>query len=162
MKLHDVAAEIEHLLGTQVDQDTGEITPETLAALDSLELDRSQRALDLCCYALGLQREASAVEARALELTQRADKLQRKAASLLDYVRSYIDVGEKLSDDRVSIAWRTSTRVEIEDAEKIPDCYQRVIPRRFEPDKKAIGDAIKSGEEVPGASLATVATMRVK
>lgn len=162
MRFHEVAAEIEHILGTAVDQSTGEISDETAQALDALELERSQRALDLAVYALGLERESLAISTRAEELDARAELLSRKAASLLAYVERNITTGEKLADDRASIGWRKSTRVEIEDAARIPDCFQREIPRRWEPDKAAIKEAIVRGESVEGASLVTHNKMVVR
>ena len=43
--------------------------------------------------------------------------------------------------------------VEVIDFQALPDEYKRVIPERKEPDKIAIGTALKGGKEVAGAKL---------
>lgn len=162
MRLHEIAAEIEHLLGTAVDTETGEIDSETAAALDALDLGARALALDLAVYSLGLDAEAAAVKHRAAELSARAARLERKAESLRRYIASCIDPGEKLADDRVTITWRKSEAVVIDDATRIPPEYQRTVPERREPDKAKIKEARKSGIDVPGAHVESRLGMTVK
>ena len=58
-----------------------------------------------------------------------------------------------VSGSKYKLALRKSQRVMIENEGIIPTSYFRVIPETREPDKKAIGDALKSGKEIIGASL---------
>lgn len=72
-----------------------------------------------------------------------------------------LGVPKLMSDTGHSIAKRTSESVEITNLELIPDQYlrEKVI---VEPDKKAIMDALKLGNEVPGASIKKNEYVRIK
>lgn len=60
--------------------------------------------------------------------------------------------GAMYSGDTVSISWRKSERVEIDDVDALPDMYMRV---KVEPDKTAIKSAIRAGDRVDGARIVT-------
>ena len=155
-KIHDA---IEFVLAREVDVETGEITDETLFKLDELELARDDKALAVAAYLLGERAEAKAVKEQADRLAARARAHKARADRLLNYLRSNLPDGLKLSDARVQIGWRRSTAVEVDDDASLPDALTRITVTA---DKTAIKEALKAGEDVPGARLVTRNSVSVR
>jgi hypothetical protein len=66
---------------------------------------------------------------------------------------------EGLSDPRVKLGWRTSTAVVVEDDASLP---VELIAVKTSPNKRAIGELLKSGTEVEGCRLETRRNLQVK
>lgn len=152
MRLFEISDQIEQILADQVDHDTGEITAEAIELLEALELERDAKALAVAAYLVGERAEADAIARQAKVLLERADRHHKRADRLQDYLVQHIDAGRKLSDTRVSISWRKSTRVEIAEGaeEKLEERFVRVT---VAPDKIALKEALAKGEKVDGARL---------
>lgn len=150
VRLFDIAAQIEALLNASVDPDTGEVREEALAELDALETARDEKALAVAAYLLGQEAEADAIDETAKRLRARAQVHRNHAERLRRYLADHLPAGTKLADARVKIGWRKSRAVRVVEPEKLPEPYWRVVR---EVDKRAVGDALKSGAEVPGCEL---------
>ena len=155
MKLYEIADEIELILSREVDFETGEVTDETLAKLEELEMARDEKALAVAAYLKGELSEADAVMREVEILKKRADGHKKRAARLVGYLEQYIPAeSEPLSDARSQISWRKNPpSVVIQEERLLPNAYLRVIPETTEPDKKAIKEMLKSGKKVAGAIL---------
>lgn len=141
-------AEIELML----EDSGGEITPIIQAKIN--ELAKAERVQDL---ANSYHRLDALARAKAAELGPIIEALQAEIAQVekrRDRVKSWITMavppGKTLTTDAVSVWYRESTAVDVTDAESIPIEFTRV---KMEPDKRAIGEALKSGQQVPGAQL---------
>lgn len=162
MKLFQLADQIELILAQQVDEH-GEVTEETLAALSALEMEREKVALSIAAYIKGELAEAVGIEHVADGLTSRAAKHRRRAESLTRYLDTYCERGQALEDANAEIVWRKSSAVVVFDAAKLPsDCFRYKPVPLPEPDKKVIGDRLKTGETVPGAALEKRETLKVR
>jgi len=159
LRLFEIHEQIEHIINTGVDPDTGEIGEDALAALEGLELARADKALAIAAYLKGERCEADAVWEQGKRLQERADKHYKRADRLEELIRAYVPAGEKLRDERCEISWRKSTAVEVSNENLIPLDYMRV---QTSVDLKAIGAALESGEKVPGAELVHRQKMQVK
>lgn len=161
MRLYEISDAIEKVLAERTDHETGEIGDDALAELDALEMERDQKALAVLAYAKGEDAEADGIEAEAKRLLERARIPRKRATRLRDYVEQHVERGKKISDARVAISWRKSTRVEIDPGaeEKLPERFVRV---KIEPNKVAIGAALAQGETVDGARLVERLGMVVK
>lgn len=159
MRLFEIHHEIERILAEEVDRDTGEILDSTLAKLDALEIERDAKALQVARYLKGEQAEAEAVKTQAEKLAARARVHAGRAARLKGYLLDHCEPGRKLSDEVSQITWRKSTSVELVDFDELPEEYQRVS---VSADKTRIGEALKSGKEVPGARLVTRQNVQVR
>ena len=159
MRLFEIHDAIEMVLAKGVDHETGEISEEAIAELDGLEMTRIAKSLAVARYLMGERAEAAAVKAQADRLAKRARIHANRADRLLRYLAANMPEGNKLHDDVVQIGWRSSTAVEVSDLGLVPQAFVRVTEA---PDKKAIGEALKSGVEVPGAELVTRNRLQVK
>lgn len=157
MNLYEIEHEIRRLtdeIDAWAEEHGGDITDcPALTALDSLSIDRERKVLSLGCLILEEQAEAKAVKAEIDRLTKRYKARTREAERLAKWVQSNIKPGEKFKDARVAVTLRNSTATIVEiPAEELPLVYVRVKTETA-PDKKAIGEALRAGECIPGCRL---------
>lgn len=123
-----------------------------LDRLDALEMERDSKISNIACWIKDLKAEAEAIKAEKQNLDKRQKAAENKASSLKDYLAGYLN-GEKYKDARVSISYRKSTAVQIDedmDIKTLPEEYLKVT---VEPSKTAIKEALTNGVAVEGCSL---------
>lgn len=160
MKLYEIDERLEALLLQATNRETGEIDEAVWPEIEALELAREKKLLDLACYQMGELRESEAVKAQADALARRAKIHKNRAERLKQFLATQVPQGQKLRDPRAQIGWRKSTAVEVIDEKTLPSCFLRRPPPV--PDKKLIGDTLKSGGKVPGAELQERQNLQVK
>lgn len=140
--------DIEDLLA----ENGGEITPEIEAAMAAII--KAERVTDLANYYHRLDAECRAEMARikpVIEALQaNYDMLEARKERALQLIQMAVPPGQQLVNDAVAVWYRESTAVEVTDDKAIPIDFQRVT---YAADKRAIGEALKQGKEVPGATL---------
>jgi hypothetical protein len=163
LRLFEIVDGVQNLLELSVDRDTGEISEEGLAALDELELTLDEKLTNTALYLKGVEAERDAVAKAAKELSARAAIHGKQADRLRKYLSDNMErVGhEGLSDPRVKLSWRTSTAVVCDEDARffLP---VELLAVKTSPDKKAIGELLKSGTEVAGCRLETRKNLQVK
>lgn len=162
MTLYEIDNAIIDILEKSIDPETGEfISDEFLDDYEQLQMDRTEKIENIGLYIKNLEADAKAIKDELKNLTARAKTMENRAEHLRYYLQSSLN-GEKFSTPRLSVSFRHAKRVEVDDD------YLDVIPEQFlrfkdpEPDKKAIADALKSGEYVPGCSLVDNVSMIIK
>jgi len=146
-----------------VDAETGELPADWAQFLDVVQGERDAKALGVACYIRECKAEADAVDAERERLAIRTARLSGKAQRMREYLAAFVPAGEKLKNASVSIGWRKSTAVEVEaPVESLPAAYVRIVPETRAPDKKAIGDALKSGTAIDGCKLVERHSIQVK
>lgn len=158
MKLYEINAEIERLLESAVDPETGELTG-SVEGLDQLEMDLKTKVLDTACYIKGTEAEAEAIREEEKKLAARRKTLERRTEWLREYLTQNMTAGEKLKDNRVSLSWRSSVSVDVLDEEVIPENFWRI---KREVDKTSIRDALKAGTMVRGAQLIEKLNLQIR
>ena len=158
ISLYEINLEIEKTIQNAVDIETGEITGD-LSNLDSLQMAKDEKVDNIACYIKNLKAEAEAIRAEEKKLADRRRACENHADRLKRYLADNLQ-GEKFKSPRVSISWRKSEAVEIEDLWKIPDDYLKYSDPT--PDKTAIREAIKKGFDVDGAELVTNLNMTIR
>ncbi len=160
MRLFEIVASVLHILELST-RATGEISEAGLAELEALEMDLEEKLVNTALYLKGVEAERDAVTHAAQQLFDRAQGKTRQAERLRKYLSDNMErVGhEGLSDPRVKLGWRTSTAVVVEDDASLP---VELIAVKTSPNKKAIGELLKSGAEVEGCRLETRRNLQVK
>jgi hypothetical protein len=152
MNLYEINAEIESC----IDPDTGEID---LDRFNDLTMQKSEKVANIALWTKNLASDAAAIKAEEDALKKRRDALERKRKSLLEYLKEALH-GEKVSDPRFAITWRSTQRVEVLNLESIPEEYlRRPDP---EADKTKIKAALKQGWHIAGAALVDDMSMTVR
>lgn len=166
MKLYEIADEIEVILAREVDHETGEISDETLAALEALEMDLENKALGVAAYKKGLLAEAEAVRVEAQKLAKRAVVLDRRADWFQRYLEAFVpkvEKGSTYSDSRTVLTWKKNPPKAVVDDEKLlPKRFFEIVPRSLKLDKKSVLVALKAGASVRGARMVQESRLEVK
>lgn len=143
--------------GMTVNTETGEVID--VAALEALELERSEKIRNIALWIKNLKSDATALDAEEKAFKARKDAAKKKAEQLSGYLASVLN-GEKVTGTDFAISWRKSTAVNVLDEKAIPPTF--LIPQPPKVDKTGISKALKSGETVSGAELIERQNMTIK
>ena len=162
MTLYEIDKAIVIATEMAVDPETGEINDEAmLQTLEQLKIDREHKIENIGCYVKNLEADAKAIKEESKNLAARAKAAENKAEHLRQYMQFCLGE-EKFQTPRLSVSFRHTKKVEVDAdmLDDIPDQYLRF--KDPEPDKKAIGDALKAGEVIPGCELVESVSMIIK
>lgn len=145
--------ETEYLeLISEVEEMDGELTPEMEAALKINELQLQGKSIAYLAvirknefYASQIDEEVKRLQAIKKRATRLNDNLKSR---LLDAVKLYGDYETEFN----KFGTRKSESIEVENVNALPDKFKTVKVVEAA-DKKALKDAIKSGEEIEGVTL---------
>lgn len=140
--------EIDEAILNCVDMETGEIVdPE---ALDALSMERSAKIEGVAMWKKDCDAQAAAIGEEIKKLQCRKKACENRAESLKGYLLMALG-GQKFKTPRVAVSYRTTDSVIVDDMKQLGEKYLRF--KDPEPDKVAIGAAIKDGIDVKGAHL---------
>ena len=150
--LYELAARYEALVERAINIDTGEVIDEHLVKLlDELEGERDAKALDISCYVVELEAEATKIAMRAGQLSKRVQACRNRADSLRSYLTQHLPVGTKLRDDRVALAVTPGVEhVNVTSIDALPEQYKHTM---VVPEKLELARVLKAGGVVSGAEL---------
>ena len=153
--------EIDQALLSLIDPDTGEIGDYGMFC--ELQMAKESKIENLALLIKNSIAEADAIKAEKDNLADREKSLRNKIERLRNYLSEILQ-GEKFSSPKVAISYRKSTAVEIADeAEFISrGPKEHLIPQPPKIDRKAISESLKSGKEIPGASLVERDNIQIK
>ena len=139
--------------GMVIDEETGEVTFDT-TELESLQMEKEEKLEAVAIYIKwvyafidDIRDEEKALEARRDEWKNKAERVENAVIESMDK-----DGIRKFETKKCKIELRKSSAVVIDDPSLIAKQYIRVKTTE-EPDKVAIGKAIRAGEEIPGAYI---------
>ena len=144
--------------GDYVDTETGEIID--TAAIEQLEMDRDTKIRNIACWIKNLESDEKALAEQIKIFTARKDSAKNKRESLKSYLASFLQ-GKKWQNSEVAISWRKSESVEVDDIDKLPEQYQRVVTT-VEANKKQLKADLKTGIEVAGVRIIEKQNIQIK
>lgn len=141
-----------------LDMETGEIVD--VEALDALMLEREEKMENIALWIKNLLSDAAAYKAEKESFADREKKATAKAESLKRYLTAALD-GQKFKTTRCEVGFSRSVKTEVFDLEKVPREFvtEEVT---YKPDKTAIKEAIKAGQEIEGCRLVENLNIRIK
>lgn len=139
-----------------MDEETGEIIE---GAMEELELDNIQKAENIALSIKNDVAMAKALKEEIDKLTQRLRTCNNGIDSKKKYL-PYLLGDKKLKTARVSVSYRNSESVTIDDLGSLTEEYIRIPEPQA--DKTAIKKAIKAGKEVAGAHIETSKSVIVR
>ena len=148
MTLYEINSELLNL----IDEETGEVLD--YERFVELNLARDEKIENIGLWIKDLKAEASALKAEKDALAKRQKTAENKAERLTNYLQMMLE-GEKFKTARLSVSYRTSKAVEVDDrfvdwAVRFGEEYLRF--KDPEVDKVALKEALEKGE-VPHAAL---------
>lgn len=156
--------EIDRAITDLVDAETGEIID--IEALAALQMERDQKIENVACWYKNEVGDAEKIDAEIKSLTARRDSAKKRAESLKKYLSDAL-FGAAWESPKAKISYRKSTGVQIEDEQKfiewaVDNRENLIVYKDPTISKKAVGDALKSGEEIPGATLYTANNISIR
>ena len=163
MTIYQIDKEIEELIASSIDEETGELLFDT-DRLEELQLARDEKVENLACLHKNLVAEAKAIKAEEEALAKRRKSVESEAERTKAYLE-YVLNGENFKSARCAVGHRSSESVEVGDGfvdwakKNSPDLLRVKEP---EADKTAIKSLLKSGSIIPFASLVKKTTIQIK
>lgn len=150
--------EIEQAILDCIDTETGEIID--VDRLTALEMERDKKISNIACWIKDLKAEAEAIKTEKQNLAKRQQSCESKAEQLKKYLEFVLN-GEKYKDARVSISYRSSTSVQVEESalNTLPDEFVKVEKTAR---KTELKEALESGQTFEGVSLVTNNSMQIR
>lgn len=141
--------EIDLAIMACIDEETGEILDS--ARLDALQMERNSKIEGVACWIKNLTADALAYKAEKEAFAEREKKALKKAEELKAWLTEALG-GQKFSTWRCAVTFRRSEAVEITEESSLP---KEMLTEKitYSPNKTAIKEAIKAGQEIPGAQL---------
>lgn len=163
MSIYDDIIEVEHLLETCYDLETGEIDEDREAELQAIHEELINSGAEKLCKAranLNAEYEGLLSEKKRID-----EALKRDASKLLRLENSIMWIylhqsEEKLKAGSFTISTRKSTQVKVSD--DFSDERYLIIKEIRQPDKVAIKEALKAGEVIDGAELVVNQNLTIK
>ncbi len=151
------------LVLSELDELDGEVTPELEQRLMIAEHELQEKGAN---YALVIHDYTSRIDAIDTQI-ERLENLKSSYKSKSEVLKSNIKNAmlhfglDKIEHDLVKLSFRKSESVEVENQDLIP---KEFIKEKisYSPDKTAIKEAIKGGQDVQGCKLVTNYNLQVK
>lgn len=140
-----------------IDEETGEVLD--IERLEKLMQDKENKIEAVALWYKNTVAEADAIKAEIANLRAREEHDEKLAESLKIYLSNALN-GEKFKTPKVSISYRKSSAVEVEDVYKIPDDF--LIYKVPEPNKTMLRAAMNAGQKFDGAKLVTKSNIQIK
>ncbi len=140
-----------------VDQETGEIID--AEKLSKLQLVFDDKVEGIALWIKNLLSDAEAIKAEKDKLAERQKSCENKARNLKEYLSGYLG-GQKFKTARVSISYRKSESVEVDDLSKIDDDYLKYSEPQA--DKTKIKKALKEGVCIQGVHLSENQNIQIR
>lgn len=153
MTLYDIDGSIAAL----IDPETGEITD--YAALDALTMAREDKIKQIIFALRNAEAEAEVIQCEIDRLDDKLKTAERGVESVKRYLE-YALRGEKYKDATTSIYYRETEAVVVAEGATLPEEYLRY--GRPTVNKTALGEALRGGATIQGASIEKRRTMIIK
>lgn len=149
--------EIDAAILACIDLETGEIIDEEQLA--ALQMERGQKIENVALWYKNLLSDAAQYAAEEAAFKKKKQNAQAQAERLKAYLLDALQ-GESYKSTRVSVSFRSSSRVIVDDVLNLPPRFVRFADP--EPNKTEIMAAIKNGEEVNGARIESSQSIIIK
>lgn len=145
-----------------VDED-GVVTRDVWKELEELQGERTDKLINSMRIAQEMDETAKALDEEIARLTVRQKYFEARAKKIREHVAiSMSNANEKrVENSTARITLTRSKEVKIIDETELPLQFLRT-KTTVKADKKAIGEKLKAGEEVPGARLVENLNVRLK
>lgn len=140
-----------------VDEETGEII--NVEMLNDLQMQFDEKVENIACFIKNLLADAKAIKEEESNLASRRKSYENKAKSLKKYLSDTLN-GQKFKTAKVSISYRKSESVDIENMKDVPEEYLNVAEPTV--DKTYAKKVMKSGIKIPGLRLAESKNIQIR
>ena len=166
VNLYHISLETQNLydrLLDSIDEETGEVDIDLVSALEVKKEEFASAAINYATVIRMLQRKTEEADAEIKRMAAIKDKLGRTVETMTKTLSAACQgLGfEKINGLTAAISFRKSEQTIIDNAELLPSEFVKEKVT-YTPDKTAIKNAIKAGQDVPGAHVETVNNIQIK
>lgn len=149
-------------LAEEIIESGGELTPDLDEALQINQTMLQEKASNYGYIIKQAEYEIDMLDAEIERLKAFKNDRQKMADRLKEKISDAMNVYgiEKIESGSIKLSFRKSESVEVTDEKVIPSEYK--VPQPDKISKSAIKDAIKQGEQVPGASIVINYNLQIK
>ena len=140
-----------------IDGETGEILD--VEKLEDLNLEREKKIENIALFIKNLTAEEKAYHDEKIVFQAKEAQAKRKKESLKSYL-AYALQGSNFKTPKVSISYRKSDRLSIDENAIIPDEYLRYVAPEI--NKKDLKEAVKNGLQIEGVKLEEIQNMQIR
>lgn len=160
MRLYEIDNSIRLFWEKIADQD-GELTDEDIKTLDELNVARDDKIKAYGVLIRELDGESEELSKEIKRLKDLALKKEKLRDKLFGTLENFLTINEipKFESKEVTISFRKSTALEIDEGVKIPKAFLRL---KTETDRTALKEFLKNGGEVYGCRLKENRNMQIK
>jgi hypothetical protein len=160
MNLFNIKQEYINLVNTIIDNN-GELSPELSQALAINETELKEKAINYGYVIRSFEYENDIIDAEIKRLKALKEQKEKAIQKLKDAVSDAMNLYgiEKVESPALKLSFRKSESVEI--SEKLDKRFM-IEKVTLQPDKVAIKEAIKKGEQVEGAVLVINQNLQIK
>lgn len=156
MNLYELDKQIEEIIAN-ADPETGEID---MDALDRVKMERENFLEQIALSIKNDEAEEEMYDREEKNVHEKKIRARNRKERTKAYLKQILD-GEKIKTARVTVSYRKSESVEVDDVFNLPDIYVRRKTVE-EADKVKLKEALKSGEKIDGARLVENMNMSVR
>jgi len=169
MNIYQIIDEFKDIENLLIESE-GEVTDELN---ERLNINRDEYEYKMEAFAkirANLLGDVEGLTAEIIRLDKLRDAKQKsveRLEAMMQYALTHLGTQDKkgvfrLETPLFKFSTRRSEKVVIQNEDMIADTYKRVIPAKFEVDKKAIKEALSKNEPVTGAELITNYNLQIK
>lgn len=154
MKLYELTTAYQQLFETILDEESSLDTLED--TLQAIEGAIEVKAENMGKFIAMLKADETAIEKEVERLTARKKARQNRIQQIRNYLQAQMELigKDKITTPIMTISLRNNpAALDITDEMAIPAEYLVLVPEHYTADRAKIKDALKSGQEVPGARL---------
>ena len=140
-----------------VDAETGEIIDQD--KLSQLQMDFDDKVEGIALWIKDLLSDAAAIKAEKNKLAERQRVCENKAENLKKYLSGFL-AGQKFKTARVTISYRKSKAVDVQDMTAVPEEFLKYSDPVL--NKTEVKKALEAGEEIPGCVLVENQNIQIK
>lgn len=150
--------EIDKAILDCIDMETGEVID--IDKFDSLEIQREQKLENIALYIRNLKSDVEEFKKEKENFVKKQRVAENKIKSLTSYLDFALN-GEKFKTPRVSVSYRKSKKLVIDNELLIPDDYKKI---EITIDKRAITNFLNENDykEIGGCHLEETANIQIK
>jgi phage host-nuclease inhibitor protein Gam len=161
MKLYELTDNYRRILD-MLDEGQDEALQDTL---DSIKDAIEQKAEGIAKIIRTMDAEAEAIKAEEQRLNQRRKAIESRRDGLKRYLEDQLNLTgiDKVKTATFTVALQNNPpSVNVLDDTAIPQTFKVHIPEQWNVDKKAIMQALKDGQEIPGVELFQGRSLRIR
>ncbi|MEO5344105.1 MAG: siphovirus Gp157 family protein [Gammaproteobacteria bacterium SHHR-1] len=163
--LYQIRADYLQALDQFTDPDEPDLPAEVIRdTLEGIEGALELKAQNVAAFVRSLETTAEAIKQAEQQMAQRRKTLERRAASLRDYLKANM---EAAGISKIECPWfrlaiqKNPAAVDVTDEDQIPAEFVQIITTT-KVDKVRLKAALKAGTEIPGARLSTGTRLVIK